>query len=249
MKMPSRPISAVLVFAACSLSVLAQQIPQKVRFSVIKVKPDMVSEFRDSQAQATAAYKKAGIPWRAVWAPAAFGDQTKWITVVPLGKMSDWDSPAIAAAMGEAAYQQWLAKAARCVTSVEYLVGISRPEISIDSGGGASGLGQFSTVTVVLGKEGVFESKMKTEGLPALKKAGVKEFWVARYLYGGESTSTYIIAAPISSLGDLEEGSVLQRAMGPESFQRYRESLTGIVTSVKYEILRYLPELSYAPSK
>jgi len=248
MNLTSRMISAVFVFAACSLGVLAQENPQKVRFAIVKVKPDMVGEFRDVLAEVTAAYKKAGVPWRHVWEPAGFGDSTKWLTVVPMLKKSDWGLPPFVSAMGEAGFQQYAAKASKCYTNIEYTVELSRPEISIQSGTIPPFI-QFATVTVALGKEGAWESKQKTEALPALKKAGYKEVWVTRNMYGGESTSTYSLATGISSLGDLEEGSALQRAMGPEAYQRFRESLTGIVTSVKYETFKYVPELSYAESK
>jgi len=248
MDLTSRMIRAVAVFAACSLSVLAQGSPQKVRFAVIKVKPDMGGESRDMVAAVTAAYKKAGVPWRHVWEPGGFGDGTKVLTVVPMVKKSDWDSLPFISAMGEAEFQQYAAKASKTFTSVEYSVELSRPEISIDSGTIPPFI-LLATVTVAYGKEGAWESKTRTEVLPALKKAGVKEYWVTRNMYGGESTSTYTIATGISSLADLEEGSAVQRAMGPEAYQRFRESLIGIVTSVKLEAFRYASELSYTASK
>ena len=63
-------------------------------------------------------------------------------------------------------------------------------------------------------------------------------------MLGGPS-NMYRIGIPISSLG---QPPVLQTAMGPEAYQRFREGLAGVVTSIDYNTYQYTPELSFAPA-
>jgi hypothetical protein len=244
----SRPFAAVAVLCVVGWSAPVQESPAKVRVAIVKVKPEMVSEFRELQAQATAAYKKMGAPFRDAWMPGPFGDQSTWAFVTLAGKLADYDSPPIMAAMGKDAYEQWLAKATKCVTDVRYAIWLPLPELTLESNSAPGGFIYVANVTVASGKEGAFESNFKNIVLPALRKAGVKEYWVSRTLYG-DTVNTYHIASPLASLGDLEQGTVLQRALGADAYQRWREVNAGIVLSVSIETYKYVPELSYAPSK
>jgi hypothetical protein len=246
-------LPAVLLGAAATLLVphrpLTAQEPQFLRVSVVKVKPERTLEYEQLQAELTAAYKKAGVPWRSVWRTGAFGDVSTWVGVTPIAKFADFDAPLLAKAMGERAYERYLTRARNCVASVQYLAVQFRPDLSISSGSAAPPkLGVVADIHVVPGKELVFEGMIKSEVLPAMRKAGIKDYWVHKTVFGGPP-NLYTIVSVVENYAELDRGSPLERSMGKEGFQKMRERLAGVVAQVNVELSAVVPELSYSASR
>jgi hypothetical protein len=90
---------------------------------------------------------------------------------------------------------------------------------------------------------------VKSEVLPAAKKAGLKAFSVAQQRYGAPGTE-FISVAGMTNWGDLDGGTWIQKAMGAEVYQRFLAKLRPLTVESEAIIYRLVPDSSYsAPAK
>lgn len=236
------------VGAAFLTNVLVAQQAPFLRIARVQLKPERIAEYVELQKKVTDAYKKTGVT-RSVFQAAGFGEAAVVAAVTPVKSMAEFDKPVIQAAMGEGAYQQYMARAGNAVTKVTYEIAQPVPELSLGDGSlpetltSGEGFLVVAQILVVPGKEAQFEQSVKDQLIPALKKAGVKNYWAHRVIMGGP-TNHYRISSVAKSLGELDKGTMARRALGEAAFEKYRQSLTGILQSVTYETYKYLPEVS-----
>jgi hypothetical protein len=216
---------------------------QLMRVMVADVKPDRVAEFIELQKQATAAYQKAGHAYRSVYGPGGLGEQSTWTAFTPLASYAEFDTPVAPKMMGEGAYQEFLGRARHTLNSVRYEVVERRPDITIDEGPRPAGLYSVVHVQVKVGHEAAFEAKYKAV-TEAVKKMGQKTLLVSRVVFGGE-IGHYRIGAPLANYGEMDKGGLALRAMGKEAYDKFRASVADDIISVRYEIVKLSPELSF----
>jgi hypothetical protein len=91
---------------------------------------------------------------------------------------------------------------------------------------------------------------VKSEVLPAAKKAGLKEYSLAQTRYGAP-ISEFLSVAGVNNWADFDGGFGVQKAMGEEVYQRFLAKLRPLILESEYNVYRFLPDLSYlstAPS-
>lgn len=237
--------SAILT-AAFTLGVYAQQQPELMHMTMVKVHPGMGPEWLELQAQAKAAYQKDGVPWRHVWVPAVFGDAV-YYTVFPVGKMERYESPnPMRKTMKEAEYNLYVRRMTRVLSSSQSVLATSRPDLGLGSGRAKPVRAVATTVVVEPGKNMAFEAFVKSELRPAWQKAGMKEVWVAQMLLGG-STTEYVVLYLFDKWSEMEGGSPMERALGKQAWDQVRQKIAGLATSVRNEVIALDQDLSYLP--
>lgn len=88
---------------------------------------------------------------------------------------------------------------------------------------------------------------LKADLFPAVQKAGMKTYAVARTRYGG-SRGEIVSSMGIDKWADLDGPPALEKAMGSEAYQKYLGKVRPLTQSAEYNVYRYQPELSYQPN-
>jgi len=82
---------------------------------------------------------------------------------------------------------------------------------------------------------------MKSEVVPAYKKAGVKTFVQITPGYGDGAVATVIP----TSWKDIDEGNVLVKALGQDGFAALMKKLDALIVKRQVDLYQYRPRLSY----
>ena len=88
---------------------------------------------------------------------------------------------------------------------------------------------------------------IKSDPLPAAKKAGLKFYTVSQVRYG-EPTSEFVTVSGLSKWADLDGGLWIQKAMGEEGYQRFLTKLRPLTIETQAEIYSVVVESSYQPA-
>jgi hypothetical protein len=98
------------------------------------------------------------------------------------------------------------------------------------------------------GKNADFADLMTTGYIPAMKKAGVKDFWVYAANVGAPAglISTVRPIAKYAELDPQQGGGLLVRGgLTQEAAQRLNARRAALFSSTETNVYRYVPELSY----
>lgn len=242
----ARAAALGVCFSILAPTVRSQDGPQMLRMATVKVKLGMNAEYEAAQKEVSDALKKAGVPWRQVWTTTTFGDVGTYVSVTPISKFAEFDQiPPAVKAMGETKYQQYLARVGRCLDSVNYRALIYRPDLSLMSDRQTPvAMALVVTLVVTPGKEAAYEAIIKSDIVPALKKAGVKDAWVHRTLFGG-SQSEYTVVVLYEKFAEVDAGSPLARGLGAEGMAALTAKTQGMIQSTNYVFARHIAELSF----
>jgi hypothetical protein len=151
--------------------------------------------------------------------------------------------------LGAEGYRAYLEKARRFIVSIETSASQTRPDLSyMGAMTGPPKLAVVNFIHVAPGRGVDFENIIKTEVLPAVKKAGVIGYFVSQTVFGGD-TNAYTTVTLADSFSEIAKGSPIQRALGEAGFNRLVRRTAGIITRQERAIARYNPELSIAPSQ
>jgi hypothetical protein len=93
-------------------------------------------------------------------------------------------------------------------------------------------------------KTAEFEAIIKSDLLPAYKKAGRPSFSVRRVRFGGPSND-YYLSTRLGNWAEVENNSV-RKAMGDEAYQRMVAKLTAITLERELNVYRFRPDLSFS---
>ena len=231
----------------------ASQPPQRISITIAQVKPDALdAHIALVKNEGIPAEKKAGVPWRITYRPV-FGEPYTFVTVRPVANFAQYDQPpALTRALGAEGAQKFLAKVRAGIVSQRVLIQTMQPQLSINSGNTAlENLLVVSEYTLLPGKGSAFNDMAASMVLPALKKNGVKDFWLYQTTFGGPQTRT--VVRPIASFADLDRGvtvtAELTRAEGADAAAKLNEHAGSIIESIEVTVLRLVPEMSYAMEK
>jgi hypothetical protein len=238
-------LQAAVCIGFCA-NALAQDQPLTLRMVRTKVKPEMIGEYADLQKGVNEALKKTDIPWRDVWRTGAFGEQGTFVSVTPLTKFANLDAGmALEKAMGEGHYAMYLARVRKCIESSTYEAIVRKPELSIESG--SENPGAYAVVTtyhIAPGRWTTYEALIKSDVLPALRKIGVKDYWVFRTQFGGDPNA-YTTVYLVNTYADLDKGNPLVQGLGQEGWARLTEKFAGIIASATNEVIRHDTDLTW----
>jgi hypothetical protein len=211
---------------------------------VTRVKPEARLEWEAYQKEVTAAYQKAGVPARAVL-QTVFGDLNEFISVAPLMKFADMDGAGpLERALGTEGAAKLRRRGVAYVTSQHRYASLRSPDLAIlTKTSEPMPYAMVTSYTLAPGKAQEFNAFMKNDFIPMLKKAEVSNFWVSQTVFGGESER--VAVRLMKKLGEIDDGPIARRALGPEGAQKLAAKAAGIVASTRTVIVRYRADLSY----
>jgi hypothetical protein len=221
--------------------------PQWSSIVITKIKPEARAEYESLQKELMAAYKKAGIPSRAVL-QTVFGDLNEYVSVMPIAKFSNLDgAPPLEQALGAEGYAKIRRRLGLVTHSLHRIATLSMPELSINTPTETPApFAMVVTYTLAPGRGRDWETFIRDEALPMYRKAEVPNVWVSRTLFGGESLER-VVVRPMIKLGEIDDGPITQRVLGTEGAAQFLAKSAGLHQSVRYRIVRYRNDLSYAP--
>ena len=239
------PFRAGLVLAA-SLPTLciAQSSMNRVTFT--HVKPDMLTEWVDLQKnEVVPALKKAGQKSRTVYSSGLFGNSYEYVVITPMENFAAFDAgnPLIKV-LGEAASARLGEKLRKCTLSAQSFQSTRLADISNPDPANPWPQLMLSTrVRVAPGKMADFENIMKTDVLPAYKKAKVN--YVANRRGFGANTNDVTISVAYAKWAELDAGNPMVKALGPDGAAKVLAKFTGVATLVEQVIRNRQADLSF----
>jgi hypothetical protein len=236
------------ILAAATAPMLLAQSTTAPSWSVVTfttVKPEMRSQYEAWQKEMTAAFKKAEIPSRAVL-DTVMGDLFEYVTIYPVARFADLDGPSpMERALGKEGAASLIQKGMPYLTSAHRVATLASDDLSIQTK--TQSPAPYAMVTIVrlaAGKGPEFETWMKDDYLPAMKKAEVKNYWVSQTVFGGDPNER-VGVRPMEKLGEIDAGPLTTKALGKEGARQLISKTAGIVESVQYRIVHYRADLSY----
>jgi hypothetical protein len=225
--------------------------PPPSQWSVVmvsQVKPEARLEWEASQKEITAAYKKAGVPSRAVL-QTVFGNVNEFISVTPLAKFAEMDGDGpLERALGVEGAAKLRRRIAGFVTSQHRYASLAVPDVAIRTQNNEPlPYGMITSYTLQPGKAQEFNAYMKDEYIPMLKKAEVSNFFVNQTVFGGANER--VTVRLMKKLGEIDDGPIARRALGAEGAQKLAARAAGIIASSRATIVRYRTDLSYELAK
>jgi hypothetical protein len=247
MRLTSHPIVAVglaIVFSGAGGSTTAQPgvKPNWLRMDTVRVKPEAWTEYRGIERdEILPALRKAGIPYRAAWVTAEFGHAYQLTLVQPMADFGMYDTgDSFTRSLAPREAERLRERVRRCVLSRETGALLQRADLSVSEAGKPFAL--VSTVSVAFGRDHDYETFLRGT-LPAIRKAGIA-YGVYQRVYG---PTAWLLVQNLDSLNQLGQPTPgLFRAYGAEGAERRIGELTGVVTGMDRQVLRFDPELSFS---
>lgn len=226
---------------------------QWLSINIVRVKADMLTDYQDFvRKEVIPTLQKGGVKERSAFTTGVFGEAYEYVYVTPISNFADYDSPSpVVKALGEEAARGYGAKARRFVVSSHTYAVQTRPDLSYEGKmTGPPKLAVINSIHTVPGKSLAFEALLKSDILPAVKKAGVAGYLVSQTVLGGDPNE-YVTLTLMDSFAEVGKGSPVIRGMGGQAaFNRFLTRVTGIVASQERSVARYVPDMSFpAPAK
>jgi hypothetical protein len=232
------------ILPAVFVLLLPAQEPQLLHLVMTKLQPGAAGEYREMQAKVNEAYKKDSVPWRQVWSTSVFGEP-QYVAVFPVGKMERYETPnPVRKMLNDTDYAHYSQQMSRLVASSRSVLVTTRPDLSIAS---ENRKPKRAVVTVLIaepGKQAAVEAVILSDLKPAWQKAGMKDVWVHQTILGGPVTE-YTIVALIDNWAEMDSGGPMVRALGREGWDKIRQKVAGLATSIENSVMAHQPELSY----
>jgi len=109
-------------------------------------------------------------------------------------------------------------------------------------------LGILSRIQVIPGKQAAFESILKTEWAPLLKKAGVPLYGVYEVTMGG-TMGEYYTFTPIENFAVLDAGHPILKVVTPAQYNALLVKIGAVVSQVERTVDKLDEDLSYGPTQ
>lgn len=221
--------------------------PTRSLVTITMVKPDMVTAYQEIvQKEVVPAFKKAGLPFRWVFANGPVGPGATYVSVQPIRDYAAFDQgPALRAAMGPDAFDKYLARVRPMIVSTHGVIETLVARASLQSFSATPPAWVIVTTTHVLpGKGGEFADITQKEFLPALKKSGVADSWMFQASFGAPGTRRTIVT-PIPNWATLDQPNPLVRALGAEAAAALNQKRGALTTGAESVVMRFVPEMSY----
>jgi hypothetical protein len=226
--------------------------PQRNWYSVTltTVKPDKGGEWREiAKSQTIPMQQKGGIKSRDTWQSGApFGDGNLFGVVTPIDKFATYDTPPLALrVLGDGPGRVYQDKLAAITLSRRTFAVQDRAELSMPPAANAKFVAAIlADVTIVSGHAAQYEAYIKDELLPLLKKDKAVGFVVSRTVFGGNANEYHEVTY-LASFADIDRGPAQSRLLNQAERTAMTAKITPHVEHVERTILRYVPDLSYAP--
>jgi len=244
--------AAAVLFCLAGLAAAqnaSQSAPQNswVRITTIKVKPDMIQEWRDLEKnEYMPAMKKAGIAAYAVWQTSMFGDAYEYTIAVPISKFEqfDGDSP-LAKTMKPEDRVRLAARMNKCVVSTHSSALQMQADISIvKQDAPRPDLIMVTRVELQPKNVNAYLSYLKEEVRPVIQKAGSDWWLVYRDIFGAEHTQVHTVRS-LKNWAEIDAGPITRRFLSPPEYTRVSEKGNALAESTTITMGRLVKDLSY----
>lgn len=242
-------VLAVLVWPGDPAGAQDSQQPQLLRVTLVQLKPETAPQWAELQrTELIPAQKKGGLPWRDTWASATSGDVYQRAILTPISSLAQYDGQApIVKALGQQGAQAFGEKSRRLVASSRGEIIRTRPDLGFGRRPAKPNIGLLTTIIVANGRGADFESFLRTEVIPGLKKANVGYYAVSQMVYGGDANQ-YMTLLTFDNFAELAKGHPLERALGESGMARLGQKSAAFVVKLERTLIRYLADLSYGPA-
>jgi len=221
---------------------------EMIQVTVVKVKPDLLNEWLEFQKNETIPMlKKAGAIRRDAWQTGIFGESGMYAFVVPIENFNqyDGDNPPLRA-LGADGARAYAERNRRFIVSSHTYANQTRPDLGYEiKMSGPPKLALLSNVRIALGKGSDYEALVKSDVLPVMRKARLG-YAVSQTVLGGD-INEFTTLIFYDTFADIGKGHPFDRILGADGSRQLTAKAVGIVTHVERSIVRYVPELSFAP--
>ena len=232
-------------YACHANGVSGQDEGSLLNVEIVSVIPDRMDDYVELQTEiVNPALQRAGVPWRAVWRTADFGNTYDLELVRPLGALAELDTGGpLARVMDPDRLKRLVDQLRRCTASRRSYATQYRADLSVLADDvGDMFLARQTTIHVAPGRVGEWVEFLR-RGVTAFREASVV-FGVYHRLLGPDPTS-WLIVENIGSFTELTRPDIIGHTLG-EQADVVPEALAGVVTSIGRAVLRYDTELSYS---
>jgi hypothetical protein len=248
------PLLVVALLVALGLGAVRQTAdapppaaPAFLMLTLVDVKPDQMNDFVTLQKDETIPnLQKGGVEWRDAWRAGLFGSTFTVAFVSPIVSFASLDGPSpIEKAVGAEGAKTYNAKVAKLVNGMRrYALRVRRDLGYRNEGAPKPKLGVLAMVETVTGRQLEFETILKTEWAPALKKAGVAEYSVSQVMLGG-SIGDYYTFTPLENFAQLDKGHPIQQVLGEAGLNKLMAKMGPSIHRAERIVLRYDDDLSF----
>ena len=221
---------------------------EMIQVTVVKVKPDLLTEWLEFQKNETIPMlKKAGAIRRDAWQTGIFGESGMYAFVVPIESFDqyDGDNPPLRA-LGADGARAYAEKNRRFLVSSHTVANQTRPDLGNEvKMTGPPTLALLSNVQIAFGKGPDYEALVKSDLLPVMRKARLG-YVVSQTVLGGD-INEFTTLIFYDTFADIGKGHPFDRILGADGSRQLTAKAVGIVTRVERSVVRYVPELSFAP--
>jgi hypothetical protein len=221
---------------------------EMIQVTVVKVKPDLLNEWLEFQKNETIPMlKKAGAIRRDAWQTGIFGEAGMYAFAVPIENFNqyDGDNPQLRA-LGADGARAYAEKNRRFLVSSHTFADQTRPDLGNEvKMTGPPKLALLSNVRIALGKGSDYEALLKSDVLPVMRKARLG-YAVSQTVLGGD-INEFTTLIFYDTFADIGKGHPFDRILGADGSRQLTAKAVGIVTHVERSVVRYVPELSFAP--
>ena len=243
--MTRRLLLIVLGAVVMTSATIAQTAtPPLLSIARAQVKSGQMAEYMEIQKKFTDAYKKSGAPFRYVL-QISLGNPNEVVTIAGMNSYAERDAESpIRKAMGAAEYASLVARRSQCTASVRTTIEKALPELSLAGTMPVPKMIREVRTRIRPGMQNQYMALVKSDLLPALKKADVKVFRMRQVQWGGSRTE-FTSASPVDKWSELDGPSRLETAMGKEAYAKYSDKLGAMTVSSEYLILTVVADSSY----
>ena len=215
--------------------------------AVVRVSPEWWEDYVALQkAEAMPALQKGGRTARQAWRTQGVGRAYEVAYLYPVKSWGELDdAPPIRKALGADGEKLYNAKIRPMVVEARTYALRSRPELGFVSDESARPkMGILAHIQVIPGKQAAFETLLKTEWAPLLKKAGVPLYGVYEVTLGG-NMGEYYTFTPIENFAALDAGHPILKVVTPAQYNILLGKIGAVVSQVERTINKLDEDLSY----
>jgi hypothetical protein len=213
---------------------------------IVDVKPEFWDDYVALQkTEAIPALQKGGVEHRSAWRTAGFGRayQVAYLYQLKSYAILDGDPP-MRKALGEQGEKAYNTKLRRMVVGSRSCATRLRTDLGFDTPAVEPKLGVLAHVYTLPGKQAEYESALKSDWVPGLRKAGVSVYTVHEVVMGGEMGEFYTFT-PIDNLAALDGGHPIRRGLGESAYNAVLAKIAPTVRTVERTVIRRDPDLSF----
>jgi len=236
---------AAIMLTALPVSLAAQEGKNIRTVLFVKLKPERAGDWRAAVKDYAALVKKAGSEqYFTVWAAQTGPDQYAVVWYAAKWKELDEEQdPKTKGVAGEMA--RIISRLDGATLSAETWVDELQPDLVVSSHS-VPKMVRTGRTRVVSGKMDDLLALLKSDTLPAMKKAGVTDFGAAVARYGTPVNEVHTFAA-MNAWADLDGGFGVQKGLSPDAYKAYLAKVAPLIVASEYTVWSFKPELSYVP--